>query len=70
MFCFILQNKEEMANKIVNLIRLFRYKEKYYIPRRSTAEFMQEFEDMELREDDIFVCTYPKSGKCLAVGGS
>lgn len=39
------------------------YKGKYHVPAKyTTAEFVQEFEDMEVREDDIFIATYPKSG--------
>lgn len=39
------------------------YKDKYHCPNLySRKEFFQEFEDMEVRDDDIFIATYPKSG--------
>lgn len=49
----------------MELIKLTTYKDKYYVTNYSLPEFIQELEDMEVRKDDIFVVTYPKSGKCV-----
>ncbi|PIK55002.1 putative amine sulfotransferase-like [Apostichopus japonicus] len=38
------------------------YKDKYHLPIFTTAEYVEEFEAMEVREDDVFIVTYPKSG--------
>lgn len=49
----------EHTDKLLNSIRC---RGKYLIPIRSSPEFVDEFEEMELREDDIFIVTYPKGG--------
>ncbi|KAJ8023682.1 Sulfotransferase family cytosolic 1B member 1 [Holothuria leucospilota] len=51
---------DDVYNAIMNSV--LRYKGKYLIPRLSSPEFMEEFEKMEVREDDIFIISYPKSG--------
>lgn len=33
------------------------------LPLLTNEGFMKEVKDMELREDDILIATYPKSGK-------
>ncbi|PIK39466.1 putative amine sulfotransferase-like [Apostichopus japonicus] len=39
------------------------YKGRYHVPAEfTTKQFIEEFEDMEVRHDDIFIATYPKSG--------
>ncbi|PIK41885.1 putative sulfotransferase 1 family member D1-like isoform X1 [Apostichopus japonicus] len=39
------------------------YKGRYHVPAEfTTKEFIEEFENMEVRNDDIFVAIYPKSG--------
>ncbi|KAJ8023691.1 Amine sulfotransferase [Holothuria leucospilota] len=51
-----------MAEEVVDVKKITTYKDKYYINKYSLPEFIQELEDMEVREDDTFVVTYPKSG--------
>lgn len=51
-----------MSENIVKLDVVMIYKDRYPLPIITNDIFMEEFEKMELREDDIFVITYPKSG--------
>lgn len=51
-----------MADHIDKLLTSIRCRENHFIPERSSPEFIDEFEEMELRDDDIFVVTYPKGG--------
>lgn len=49
--------------KILNFEQLVLFdKNGFPLPANTNEDFMKELHDMEVREDDIFVVTYPKSG--------
>lgn len=41
---------------------VFMYKDEFPVPTMTNEKAMKELEDMDVREDDIFIVTYPKSG--------
>ncbi|XP_066467100.1 amine sulfotransferase-like [Tiliqua scincoides] len=41
---------------------LFKYKGIYFIPDLVTPEYLDTLEDFEIRDSDVFLVTYPKSG--------
>ncbi|KAJ8023628.1 Sulfotransferase family cytosolic 1B member 1 [Holothuria leucospilota] len=51
-----------MGDQVMSVADFFTYKEGYHIPVRVLKEFMEELREMEVRPDDIFIATFPKSG--------
>ncbi|KAJ8023721.1 Amine sulfotransferase [Holothuria leucospilota] len=41
---------------------VYMHKDEFPLPTTTNEKAMKELEDMEVREDDIFIVTYPKSG--------
>lgn len=46
---------------------LYKYKGVYFITDLSSPENLDSLDSFEIRDDDIFVITYPKSGKFKVV---
>ncbi|KAJ8023694.1 Amine sulfotransferase [Holothuria leucospilota] len=51
-----------MAGDVFDFNSIIVHKDGFPLPYLTNEGFMKELENMELREDDIFVVTYPKSG--------
>ena len=42
---------------------LFKYKGTYFVSGITTPDYLDTLEDFEIRDSDVFLVTYPKSGK-------
>lgn len=42
---------------------LFKYKGFYFAVKNTSLEYVASLEDFEIKDSDIFLATYPKSGK-------
>lgn len=50
------------SDEIVNYKIYYNYSEKYRLPLLVPPSVIDELSNMDVRSDDIFICTYPKSG--------
>ncbi|NXP12870.1 ST3A1 sulfotransferase, partial [Thinocorus orbignyianus] len=41
---------------------LFKYKGTYFVTKDTSPEYLDSLEDFEIRDSDVFLATYPKSG--------
>ncbi|KAI5193709.1 Sulfotransferase 2B1 [Manis pentadactyla] len=41
---------------------LFQYKGCYFVHSKIDVDFLEKVDDFEIRDDDVFIITYPKSG--------
>ncbi|KAJ8032511.1 Amine sulfotransferase [Holothuria leucospilota] len=53
------------SDEIVNYKIYYNYSEKYRLPLLVPPSVIDELSNMDVRSDDIFICTYPKSGFLL-----